>query len=355
MVVFSCFSCIFSNILFAYTCFAAFSDFRHTAMMRSLIYHLRSLFPFTRYPYQGREDPCNLCGSNEKVTLSEHDRRLKRLPTVVCSTCGLQRTDPMPTPDELSHYYASSYRLDYQLTSGKPPKLHLKRSRKAAQERLDLLRSVLTPGAAVLDFGAGSGEFLAVCKEAGCEATGIEPGESYANYASTTYGVKVLNKPWQEADLPESSFDVISTHHVVEHLREPVDALRRLASWLKDDGVLYIAVPDMSPWPGKKTFERFHFAHIYGFTPRTLMAAARAAGLEPDSRFDVGGTMLVLRKSAEGEIAVSESKDFDPTYPKTVPSGFPKSDPVKHLILGGWLVDAAKRLRKDIRVALSKT
>ena len=38
---------------------------------------------------------------------------------IACEECGLLRTDPMPTEEELAAYYASEYRRDYQLAFGK--------------------------------------------------------------------------------------------------------------------------------------------------------------------------------------------------------------------------------------------
>lgn len=70
--------------------------------------------PLAAYPYRGERRPCNLCGSASMTMICRYDRRLKRLTTVSCDGCGLFRTDPMPTEQELQRYYASAYRFDYQ-------------------------------------------------------------------------------------------------------------------------------------------------------------------------------------------------------------------------------------------------
>lgn len=314
------------------------------------MYLLRSFLPFLAYPYEGAHAPCNLCGSRETVVVCRHDRRLKRLTTAACRKCGLLRTDPMPTDEELARYYAVGYRLDYQFAfGGRPPKFHLKRSRRAAAARMALLAPVIERGKALLDFGSGSGEFVAAARDAGMDAVGIEPGESYAAFAEKTHGVKVINQPWQQVTLPAGGFDVITTHHVLEHLNRPVDALRALAGWLKDDGILYVSVPDLSPRPRKQAFELFHFAHVYGFTPRTLAFAAREAGLEPDPRFSPQGTTMVYRKRGEPALAAGFEPEFPPA---TLPSLYPGRDPLRHLVSGRWIVDIARRMRKDLRDTL---
>ncbi|WP_227627445.1 class I SAM-dependent methyltransferase, partial [Klebsiella michiganensis] len=97
---------------------------------------------------------------------------------------------------------------------------------------------------------------------------GVEPGRDYAAYARTHHGVEVLDDA-DDATFAPASFDVISTHHVMEHLRDPADVIERLARWLKPDGVLYAAVPNMAA-TGKPPHERFHFAHVHGFVRDTF-------------------------------------------------------------------------------------
>ena len=83
--------------------------------MPSPRYFLKHFVPFTGYPYTGAPAACNLCGCRDAVTVAETDRRLKTLRSIACTQCGLIRTDPMPTPDELAEYYSTAYRADYQL------------------------------------------------------------------------------------------------------------------------------------------------------------------------------------------------------------------------------------------------
>ncbi len=304
---------------------------------------IQYITPFTPYPYVGEGGACDLCGSERYELICEHDRRFKKLQTVACLQCGVMRTNPMPTAAEVNAYYASLYRLDYGLTSSKPSRRHLNRSHRQAKRRMRLLAPTLVPGARVLDFGCGAGVFLSHAKSAGCDVLGLEPGEAFARYARERFGVAVVNSVWEDADV-QQSFDVITAVEVIEHLRRPVAAMRWLAEHLSADGVIYITVPNMEPQP-KETFRLFHFAHLYHFTPETLVWAGAAAGLEPDPRFAADGTRIVFRK-AEGGPRVPT---FDRDHGAGLSAHYPKASIAGHLVRGRWMQSMRRRITKTVR------
>ncbi len=243
----------------------------------------------------------------------------------------------------MADYYANTYRLDYQLALRTPPRFHRIRSTREARDRLNHLAPILKPGARILDFGSGSGEFLAQARAAGYDAVGIEPGRSYAHYSRTTYGVTVIERALSDVELPAGRFDVVTANHVIEHLRNPVAALRTLAACLADDGVMYVAVPDVTGRSGY-SFERFHFAHVYNFSPRTLVWAGLAAGLELDPRIEAKGTSLVFRKRLGGAV----TEPWEPQQGVMVAARFQEGSPVRFLLRGLWIKNAVRRWRKAL-------
>lgn len=311
--------------------------------MSSTLHLVRHAVPFTRYPYRGEAMACNLCGGSETLTVAETDRRLKRLRSVACTGCGLIRTDPMPTEAELDAYYASAYRAAYQFALGRrPPRHHLNRSRREAVFRADLLSPALRPGTRVLDFGAGSGEFLAAARERGCEVTGVEPGRSYAAYARAEHGARVLHR--LDALAPDETFDVVTVHHVLEHLRDPVDTLVRLAGRLAPGGVLYAAVPNMAA-TGKPPHERFHFAHVHGFVRQTLDRAARRAGMVPHPAYWREDTTAVYRQAD----ASDGPGPAEPGLARDLAAALAPVRPGAYIASGAWLRPMLRRNAKAIR------
>lgn len=314
---------------------------------------LQNLIPFVPYPFVGSDEACNLCSSAQKVLVCSTDRRLKPLNTVACADCGLMRTDPMPTDGELNAYYSSGYRKDYQFAGSKPPRAHIANSMRIAKARIAELEPWLKPGAKVLDIGCGSGEFAYLAKEAGCVVTAFDPGSDYLEFAKQEYGVEAFSSRWEDAQLEVGSFDVITCFHVVEHLRQPIQAIAQMAKWLSDEGVVHIAVPNMRP-NHKPSFDRFHFAHVHGFISETLEAAALKAGLAP-IQSHLNTTSGLFAKPESSHTTLTDLPIRDPSRAQYLLESYPNDSPVSFVLSGKWASQASQRFARWRRDFLTPT
>ncbi|MGP9819709.1 class I SAM-dependent methyltransferase [Salinarimonas sp. NSM] len=308
-----------------------------------MLHALINLLPGLPYTYEGESRPCAACGGTHARVVARLDRRLKPLRTLCCDACGLLRTDPMPTDSALARYYADEYRFDYQFTRGAPSRVHRLRRMREAADRIALLAPVLVRDARVLDVGCGSGEFLEASAVRGVVGAGIEPGRGYAAHARERAGLTVHETDLEHATLPRHGFDVVTSHHVLEHHPRPVEALARMRDLLAPGGVVHVAVPDMTP-NDRPLFKRLHFAHVHGFTPQTLALAAWRAGLTRDTRFTAEGCVMVFRRARPGDAPVLP----DPAHAARMTADHPPARLGAH-IAGGFLRDAFARLRKHLR------
>src|SRR5882724_10253466 len=103
------------------------------------MFDIRYILPLTTYPYSGVAELCNLCDDGEYQVISTWDRDLKKLNSVACVSCGLIRTNPMPTDNELESYYGNTYRQLQFSRKYAPSAAHLARSWGEARRRVDLL------------------------------------------------------------------------------------------------------------------------------------------------------------------------------------------------------------------------
>lgn len=261
---------------------------------------VKYMLPMTRYPYSGSVVTCPVCEELSFTPVAGIDRRLKRLPTVMCDRCGLLYTNPMPTEAELGTYYEKYYRFDYQLAATGPKQKHIVKRRREASARAAHLEGLLGEDARTLDFGAGSGEFVALMLEKGFDAHGFEPGETYAAHAIAQLGDRVRLTTWQAAQY-DAAFDLVTCFHVLEHLSTPIPALQRMADWLKPGGRLYIEVPDMIAGLAHKGFGGLHFAHVLGFNHDNLALAAARVGFRREKVISPTGIVFERGAVAQDE------------------------------------------------------
>lgn len=244
--------------------------------------------------------PCKICGSHDLRVVATKGRHFQDLTTAICTGCGLIHSYPIPTEEELNNYYQKQYRSEYK-SAYTPKRKHIIRYSRYAMSRLDRLKKFTDSNVSLLDIGSGSGEFVYAAQLAGFHVQAIEPHEGYSDYTRKTFGVSVLTCPFQKAEIAHGSVDVITLHHVLEHLQYPLTALIHVSQWLKLGGVIMIDVPDIEHTM-HSPINRFHYAHIYNFNHETLKAFLIKAGFElidhPDNQ---SGTILAARKVRDAD------------------------------------------------------
>jgi SAM-dependent methyltransferase len=192
---------------------------------------------------------CTICRGRDLIACRAGDHHLNLVPplrVVTCARCRLRFMSPRPgpalrgallrgeVPEALAAYgQAANY--------GK-----VNRDRKAFfAERLEHLRGLLdargVSGRRLLDVGASAGTFVHAARERGWTSFGVEPSS-------------VRRLPEAAAHVPSglaegvpyatASFDVVHSHHVVEHLTDPAVAIAEMHRVLRPGGLLFIEVPN---------------------------------------------------------------------------------------------------------------
>lgn len=189
-----------------------------------------------------------------------------------CVNCGLVLT--FPPPADPSRYYHASYRQYGPTVSALFKLMH--RLRVAWWTR-----RLGAPGRA-LEIGCGTGWMLDALRRRGWQVVGTERTAASARFATEQLRLPVVVGEL-DALRAGPAFDLIVLHHVLEHLPDPMTALRDCARLLKPGGTLVIQVPNLDSWQFR--FARamwFHLdvpRHLTHFTPDSLRAALDRAGL----------------------------------------------------------------------------
>lgn len=245
------------------------------------------------------DEPCKLCESTTHRIVATEDRDGRPLTTVMCNGCGLIKSHPLPSREQLDEYYKKQYRSDYK-GARTPKRKHIFRYSSYALTRLKHLAKAGFARGHLVDVGSGSGEFVFLAQKAGYDVLGLEPHEGYANYTQNTFGVTVQNATLERADIKPESVDIITLHHVLEHLPDPVASLGNMRAWLKPEGVIMVDVPDIEA-DRHAPSRRFHIAHLYNFNHETLKWTLEKAGFMVLPQVTSRGTTLLAQKCQHSE------------------------------------------------------
>lgn len=231
--------------------------------------------------------PCPLgCPADDRAVLAGRDR-LHGLPgtfTVVqCRTCGLMRTNPRPTPAAMAAYYPESYG-PYEATRVETGAgSHRSRWRTAIRQMFDFRSHALPPlhPGNLLEIGCASGGFLHEMAGKGWRVHGIEFSPDSAGRARRL-GFDVYTGTVEDAPAPEEPFDLLAGWMVLEHLHEPVAALRKLRSWARPDARLALSTPNAASLDFRLFGDAWYAlqlpTHLFHFTPTSLERVLAAAG-----------------------------------------------------------------------------
>ena len=246
---------------------------------------------------------CICCGANDVKTISYQGRNFTKLHTVMCEGCGLIHSDPIPTLEELSIFYKENYRIKYK-HSYQPQKRHTLRY---APTTLNYLKKIISfiktdkyENLKFLDIGSGSGELLYFAKKIGFQTLGIEPNEGYANFCQNNLNLNIINSTYEDANLKKNEYDIINLNQVLEHLPNPITVLQDLKSFLKNNGLLIITVPDIEAQTHSPN-TIFHYAHIYNYNHVHLKKIINDQGFEilnPETKT----TSIIAQKNDKNKV-----------------------------------------------------
>lgn len=289
---------------------------------------------------------CYLCHSDACIKMVKRDAK-SNLPLNIihCSQCGLIQQSDIPSDEELKIYYSHNYRQDYKSTYSPKPK-YVYRAGLTALNRIKFLESHIDLShQALIDIGAGGGEFVYMVKKRGVNAKGIEPNIGYSEFSKEQYGVDVQTAMLSEIE--DSSADVLTMFHVLEHMANPQDVMRKLYTSIKDNGYLFIEVPnilqaDASP-------HNIYFkAHLFYYSRFTLKSSA-SQFFDLIKIEDSGNLKMLFRKKPiqNHKIIFPTAEEVQITKKRIQKKGW-----IEYLFIGGGLLKPIQRIKKTALEAL---
>lgn len=145
----------------------------------------------------------------------------------------------------------------------------------------------------LLDFGSGKGYLLSSAIKRGWKPVGYDVDKEWNDKLSKKLGIEIrsgdfLKQKWNK------QFDVITMHHVIEHLKDPGKIIDKIHGLIREGGVLFIVLPNINSRSAifKRTLEKAGIRkknigayydtghHLFYFTPRSLRKFLKSRGFQ---------------------------------------------------------------------------
>ena len=189
-----------------------------------------------------------------------------------CDTCEVLFLNSIKTDDG---YYEKNYnQIDYYQTKDSK-KIFMRLLEKvlfifSSSIKKYLIKTNLkkiNKNISLLDFGCGDGEFLSSLNSNKYEVYGHDRNSTSKELCKKR-GISIYN------DGDKKNFDVITMWHVIEHINDPIEVLKKLNAILKDNGVIVLQTPNTHSWGFKFGASNwFHLdspRHLFLFNKKSI-------------------------------------------------------------------------------------
>lgn len=231
------------------------------------------------------ESTCHVCGGDDWTVACEGIRDWEygvegEWAYRRCGSCGVLQLHPFPDVEDLIRAYSVDYH-GYRTSAEKGRLYKLLFEVKDALFRRKALKS-LPRGAAMLDVGCGSGEYLSRLKVLEPQRLdGIDFNEKAVHLAREK-GIDCWQGIFPDFPAESETYDVVFMNNYLEHTLSPCEELEKAARVLKPGGKLIGEVPNFRSFD-QKLFGRYwggnHVPrHTFQFEPTPLERLLAQAG-----------------------------------------------------------------------------
>lgn len=195
--------------------------------------------------FDGKLSNCPLCNSFD---ISYYYQDCYGINIDRCEACGAQFMNPQYSDVYLQKYYAN-YTND-----------------KCTEERLTSIgylydyylslaeKFTLGHKGKLLDVGCGDGLLLSTANARGWDVEGYDVDPDTAGRVGKNIGAIIRSGDFFDIDWPQDYYSLITMHQVLEHLKDPQAYLKAIFKLLKNNGLLFIASPNISSLSSRVKF-----------------------------------------------------------------------------------------------------
>ncbi len=220
-------------------------------------------------------DQCPVCSGKEftnQIICDDHTVTGESFAIVSCNHCNLWITSPRPARESLGKYYQSDTYISHSNKGNSLVNVIYKMVRRYTMyQKTQLIKGFMGSGK-LIDYGCGTGDFLAACQHKGYNVLGIEPSDIARKQAIAQTSTTIY--PHLDNLAKDEKVDIITMWHVLEHVPNPKETLAHLKKHLNTGGYFIIAVPNRDSFDAK--YYKEHWAaydvprHLFHFNPLNI-------------------------------------------------------------------------------------
>ena len=224
---------------------------------------------------------CPLCGARDDEPALHKDG----FAIVRCRQCNLAYVNPRLSLGTLAQLYSD------QVIS---PAAYYVRTEQADErsfaDRIALIERWRRPGR-LLDLGCGPGAFSVVARAHGWTTLGLDINAKSVVLCRER-GLDVIAGTFPHPDLAGRRFDAVAMNDFLEHMPEPVVALKAVHALLDPGGVVFISTPDIGSLVARVTGDRWSHLkpneHLTYFDRRTIRKLLEQTGFRIEHVQSIG-------------------------------------------------------------------
>ncbi len=202
-------------------------------------------------------------------------------------------THPLPNSQQIIEFYESGFYIKDNSLTGLDKRLQFSYQRALAQ--INFIEPFIQeyPNPTALDIGCSEGSLLVLLQERGfTTVTGYEPDTKMANFANERLAkhndasFTIKNEVFGHTELEENSYDLVCSSHIFEHLPNPIVHLKQLKPLLKENGTLFMEIPNQYGLGVKNCITPSIFpsakiqGHLYFYSPNSIKKILEDSGFK---------------------------------------------------------------------------
>ena len=263
--------------------------------------------------YKLEHPSCPICGNNKFECLSTRDRYGLYFPVGICITCGLVQAIERMDNASYNEFYNLEYRKLYHGTEN-PDEFYLKKQYNKGRliyNYLNRYDNNINSRKFVLEIGCSMGGILKYFKDKDWKVKGIDLGEEYIKFGRDKLEVDIEVGTVNSLKLDETP-DLVIINHVLEHLLDPNEDIKKIFSLINSDSIVYVSVPGVKLMTRKKEMDFLRYiqnAHIFYFSLQTVKNLFSKNGF--DLIYGDEGLKAIFKKRSEINDKLTIENDFE--------------------------------------------